>query len=115
MAYTVMLWLVNPGPQTDEQEAKEMLDKRRAQLPGAKTGVTEPPASTRLVYGVYDGKDQAEEALISLEGLLEVNRPVRVEMGSGNVFLVPASRVHYAVMSEVMRPMDSGKGSSPAV
>jgi len=114
MAYTVMLWLVNPGPQTDEEEAREMLDKRRPQLPGAKTGVTEPPASTRLVYGVYDDKGQAEEALMNLGVQLEGNQPIRVEMNSGNVFLVPAHRVHYAVMSEVVRPMDGGKAKSPA-
>lgn len=114
MAYTVMLWLTNPGPQTDEQEAKEMLDKRRSQLPGAKTGVTEPPASTRLVYGVYDDRGQAEEALTALGVLLSSHSPVRVEMGSGNVFLIPAHRIHYAVMSEVMRPMDSSKAKSPA-
>lgn len=110
MAYTVMLWLVNPGPQTDEAEAKEMLDRRRTHLPGAKTGVTEPPASTRLVYGMYEDQGQAEEALMNLGIQLGSNQPVRVEMNSGNVFLVPTHRIHYAVMSKVMRPVDEKAG-----
>lgn len=107
MAFTVMLWLVNPGPQMNEAAADVLTHgEGRAKLPGAMSGVTEPPAATRLVYGVYDTAQDAERALADIDARLAQAAPVRVSLRSGHVFLVPASRVHYAVMTEVVRPKD---------
>jgi hypothetical protein len=115
MAYTVMLWLVNPGPQAHEAEAIEMLDKHRSLYPGAQGGVNEPPAATRLVYGVYGDKKDAEKALESISRLLSKKHPIRIDLNGGNVFLVPASRVHYAVMGTMVKPSQKpsrGKGKA---
>ncbi|WP_027482512.1 hypothetical protein [Deinococcus pimensis] len=107
MAYTVMLWLVNPGPQVYEAAADALTHgEARSRMPGAMSGVTEPPAATRLVYGVFDTPTDAELALAEVEAQLAGNRPVRVAQRSGHVFLVPAHRVHYAVVAEVVRPKD---------
>lgn len=114
MAFTIMLWLVSPGEQAHEQEANKLTHGvRRTALPGAHSGVTEPPAATRLVYGVYQTRNEAAEALEAVGAQLTQNRPVMVTLRGGQVFLVPPARVHYAVMAEVVRPRDA-KAVPPA-
>lgn len=108
MAYTVMLWLVNPGEQINEDGADALTHgPHRRALPGAMSGITEPPAATRLVYGVYPTQDEAAEALEALGDTLAQGRPVLVTLRGGHVFLVPPARVHYAAMAEVTRPKDA--------
>lgn len=114
MAYTIMLWLVNPGGQIYQDEALELTQgSQRAVLPGAMSGVTEPPAATRLVYSVYDTQNEAATALQVLGEQLAQGRPILVTLRSGHAFLVPAGRVHYAVMAEVMRPKDLRAAERP--
>lgn len=105
MAYSIMLWLVNPGCQTHESEALEML-KERSRYPGAQAGVNEPPVATRLVYGVFDEHREAKRALDKIAHQLEKEEPLMVEMEGGDTFLVPSERIHYVVMSQVVRPKD---------
>lgn len=114
MAYTIMLWLVNPGEQIHQDEALELTQgAQRAVLPGAMSGVTEPPAATRLVYGVYDTQNEAATALQVVGEQLAQARPLMVTLRGGHVFLIPAGRVHYAVMAEVVRPKDVHAAERP--
>ena len=100
MSHTVMLWLVNPGLQFFETEAiSHSSGEERASHPGAKSGINEPPAFTRLVYGSFDAEQDAQDALQEVSHRLADNRPLRVEMPTGRVFVVPVARVHYAVMA----------------
>ena len=72
MAYSVMIWLTDPGPQAREEEALARSEAARETAPGAAAGVNEPPAFTRLVYGVYDdeaGAEEAESGKAGAEGL----------------------------------------------
>ena len=99
MSFTVMLWLVNPGEQFHEGDAvAHSSSEARPVHPGAKSGVNEPPAFTRLVYGAFDRVEDAEAALEEIDRCLTESRPVRVETRNGRVFLVPAARIHYVVM-----------------
>jgi hypothetical protein len=104
MPYSVMIWLVDRehtprGPETRETRYDPDL------TPGAAAGVTAPPAFDRLNYGFYESESEAESALKDLAKDLEKNAPVKVRSGS-RTFLIPASRVHYAVCEEVIRPKD---------
>ena len=102
MGYTLMLWLVNPGAQAHEAEALEHTQgAARAEHPGAVSGVDVPPALTRLVYGHYTLEDEAHKALEEIEGALALNRALHVHHTNGHHFVIPAARVHYAVMAEV--------------
>jgi hypothetical protein len=47
MAYSVMVWLVNPGEQAHEAEEVAISTVKREQAPGAATGVNMPPTFTR--------------------------------------------------------------------
>ncbi|BBL81011.1 hypothetical protein Rxycam_02537 [Rubrobacter xylanophilus DSM 9941] len=106
MAYSVMIWLTDPGPQAREEEALARSEAARETAPGAAAGVNEPPAFTRLVYGVYDDEAGAEEALATISDALQRNAPLRLRMRGNRSFLVPAGRVHYVVCDEVERPAD---------
>jgi hypothetical protein len=111
MAYSVMVWLVNPGEQAhEEEEIAQSAD--RVQNPGAASGVNEPPAFTRLVYGVYEDSQEAERALVEISSNLQSNEPLRFEMHGNRIFLVPANRVHYVVCDEVTRPRDRERSAS---
>jgi hypothetical protein len=105
VAYSVMVWMVAPGRQAhEEEELARSAD--RVQNPGAASGVNEPPAFTRLVYGVYESRQEAEGALETISGNLQRNEALRFDMHGDRTFLVPASRVHYVVCDEVDRPKD---------
>jgi hypothetical protein len=105
MAFSIMLWLVNPGAQMFEQAALT-LTRGDHRAPGADQGINEPPAVTRLVYGVFENFSEAKSALEKIEKRLGKNRPISIELHGGPTFLVPAARVHYAVLSEAVRPKD---------
>ena len=49
MAFSVMVWLVDPGEQAHQEEARRRTTTGRALAPGAASGVNEPPAFTRMV------------------------------------------------------------------
>ena len=109
MPYTVMIWLV------DREHSPSAIETRENRYdpsltPGASAGVTAPPAFDRLNYGFYETEDEATRALEELAGTLERNAPVRVEHEK-RTFLIPASRVHYAVCEEVIRPKDEARAT----
>lgn len=104
MPYSIMVWLVDPGDQRNQDEALAVsADRERA--PGASSGVNMPLAFTRLLFGLYEGRQQADSALVEIANHLERNAPLRV-VRNDQIFIVPASRVHYVVCAEVERPKD---------
>jgi hypothetical protein len=109
VAYSVMVWLVDPGEQAHQREAMQRTTTGRSQAPGAASGVNEPPAFTRMVYGVYESLDEAKKALSEISKKLRENEPLEITSGvehANRIFLIPAYRVHYVVCAEVERPMD---------
>ena len=109
MAYSVMIWLVNPGEQAYEAEEVAISTERRENAPGAATGVNMSPAFTRMVYGVYESHEQARQALEDISNTLQQNAPLWVTSSpehANRVFLIPANRVHYVVRDAVARPRD---------
>jgi hypothetical protein len=109
VAYSVMVWLVDPGEQAHQPEAMQRTTTGRSQAPGAASGVNEPPAFTRMVYGVYERLDEAKKALSEISNKLRENLPLEITSGAehaNRTFLIPAYRVHYVVCDEVERPMD---------
>ena len=109
MAYSVMIWLVDPGEQAHQAKAVQRTTTGRFQAPGAASGVNEPPAFTRMVYGVYESLDEAKKALSEISNKLRENEPLEITSGAeheNRIFLIPAYRVHYVVCAEVERPMD---------
>ena len=109
MAYSVMVWLISPGEQAHQEEASQRTTTGRDKAPGAASGVNEPPAFTRMVYGVYESLDEAKKALSEISNKLRQNEPLEITSGpehANRIFLIPAYRVHYVVCDEVERPMD---------
>jgi hypothetical protein len=109
MAYSVMVWLVDPGEQAHQEGAMQRTTTGRAQAPGAASGVNEPPAFTRMVYGVYESLEEAKEALSEISNTLRQNEPLQITSGpqhANRIFLIPPYRVHYVVCDYVERPMD---------
>lgn len=113
MPYTVMIWLVDREHNPKEVEGRDHIHEPR-HTPGASSGVTAGPAFDRLNYGFYETEDEADRALEELAGGLERNAPVRVEHEK-RTFLIPASRVHYAVCEEVIRPKDEARATRAPV
>ena len=111
MAYSVMVWLVDPGEQAHQEEAMQRTTTGRANAPGAESGVNEPPAFTRMLYGVYESLEEAKEALSEISNALRGNEPLQITSGpqhANRIFLLPAHRVHYVVCDYVERPVDRG-------
>src|SRR5215211_6868258 len=109
VAYSVMIWLVDPGEQAHQAEAVQRTTTGRSQAPGAASGVNEPPAFTRMAYGVYESLDEAKKALSEISNKLRENEPLEITSGAehaNRIFLIPAHRVHYVVCNEVERPRD---------
>jgi hypothetical protein len=109
VAYSVMVWLVAPGEQAHQAEAMQRTTTGRSQAPGAASGVNEPPAFTRMVYGVYESLDEVNKALSEISDKLRENEPLQITSGAehaNRTFLIPVHRVHYVVCEEVERPMD---------
>jgi len=113
MPYTVMIWLVDREHSLTATEARESRHDPNL-TPGASAGVTAPPTFDRLNYGFYETEDEAARALEELAGTLGRNAPVRVQ-SEKRTFLIPASRVHYAVCEEVIRPKDEARATRAPV
>lgn len=105
MAYSVMVWLVDPGEPAQELE-EEIVASDRETAPGAKSGSNIGPALPRMVYGVYESQQEADGALQEISENLKANSPIRIQAQSSRSFLIPAQRVHYVVCQEVERPKD---------
>ena len=48
VAYSVMVWLVDPGEQAHQHEVRQRTTTGRAQAPGAASGVNESPPSSLI-------------------------------------------------------------------
>jgi hypothetical protein len=106
VAYSVMVWLVDPGEHPQEEDEEARASAARETAPGARTGVNVGHAIPRMVYGVYDNQHDADRALEEISGKLQQNAPLRLDMHGNRSFLIPAERVHYVVCDEVTRPKD---------
>jgi hypothetical protein len=106
MAYSVMVWLVNPGEYPQEEGEEAWASAGRDEAPGAATGANVGHALPRMRYGVYESQDEAEGALKEISDHLQQNRPLRISSRASRVWLLPADRVHYVVCDEVTRPKD---------
>ena len=106
MAYSVMIWLVNPGEHPQQEEEQVRLTDGRESASGAASGVNIGFAIPRMVYGVYESQDEAEGALKEISNNLQQNAPLRINTQSHRIFLIPAERVHYVACEEVTRPKD---------
>jgi hypothetical protein len=106
MAYSVVVWLVDPGKHAYQDEEVEWATAGRDHAPGAATGENVGAAFPRMVYGVYETENEAEQALGNITDTLKQNAPLRLTSQANRVFLIPANRVHYVVCSEVERPKD---------
>ena len=106
MAYSVMVWLVNPGEYPQEVYEEERASIGREHASGAATGANIGYALPRMVYGVYESEEEAEGAIAEISEKLQQNAPLRLRMHGNRSFLIPADRVHYVVCDEVERPVD---------
>lgn len=106
MAFSVMVWLVNPGEYPQQEAEEEWASAGRDEAPGAATGANTGYALPRMVYGVYESREEAEQALYEISNTLQGNAPLRISLKSSRVWLIPANRVHYVVCEEVERPGD---------
>ena len=106
MAYSVMVWLVNPGVHAQQEEEEVRLADGTESVPGAASGENIGYSIPRMVYGVYETQDEAEQALGEISNTLQQNAPLRISSQASRIWLIPADRVHYVVCSEVERPMD---------
>ena len=106
MAYSVLVWLVNPGEYPQEDLEEERASVTREGAPGAATGSNLGYPLPRMRYGVYESQEEADGALAQIADSLQQNRPIRIHSRASRSWLIPASRVHYVVCQEVERPID---------
>lgn len=106
MAYSVIVWLVDPGKHPQQDREEDWAAEGREDAPGASTGANLGYTLPRMRYGVYESQDEAEQALDGISESLQQNRPIRISSQASRVWLIPANRVHYVVCEEVQRPKD---------
>src|SRR4028118_1510830 len=78
MAYSVIVWLVDPGKHPQQDEEEEWAQAGRDQAPGAATGANRGYSLPRMRYGVYESQKEAEGALSEISDSLQQNRPLRI-------------------------------------
>ena len=105
MAYSVIVWLVDPGKHPQQDREEEWAAAGR-EAPGAHTGSTVGYSLPRMRYGVYENQQDAEGALAEISDSLQQNKPLRITSQASRQWLLPADRVHYVVCEEVTRPKD---------
>jgi hypothetical protein len=106
VAYSVIVWLVDPGKHPQQDEEEEWAQAGRDEAPGAHTGSTVGYSLPRMRYGVYENQQDAEGALSEISESLQQNKPLRITSQASRQWLIPADRVHYVVCEEVQRPKD---------
>jgi hypothetical protein len=110
MPYTTIVWLTNAADLT-YQEEYDQRQMNEDHPKGGNSGVTIPPLLNRFLYGLYNTQEEAQSALQEIQGNLQQNAPLQITQRSGEIFLVPANRVHYVVCAEVSRPKDENDTS----
>jgi hypothetical protein len=93
MAYSVMVWLVDPGVHPQQEDEEVRIQDGRESAPGARSGVNIGYSIPRMVYGVYESQDEAESTLKEISNNLQQNVPLRLSMHGNREFLIPADRV----------------------
>ena len=106
MAYSVVVWLVNPGEYPQEELEEERASITPEEAPGAATGSNVGYPFPRMRYGVYESQEDADGAFAQIADSLQHNRPLRITSQASRVWMIPANRVHYVVCQEVERPKD---------
>lgn len=106
MAYSVIVWLVDPGKHPQQDQEEEWAQAGRDEAPGAATGANVGYTLPRMRYGVYESQEEADRALSDISDSLQQNRPLRITSQASRQWLLPAGRVHYVVCEEVQRPKD---------
>jgi hypothetical protein len=66
MAYSVIIWFVNPGEYPQEEREEEWASAGRDDAPGAATGSNVGYSLPRMRYGVYESQEDAEGALTQI-------------------------------------------------
>ena len=106
MAYSVIVWLVNPEKHPQQDKEEEWATAGRDHAPGAHTGSNIGYPLPRMRYGVYEEQQAAESALEEISNNLQQNKPLRITSQATRQWVIPADRVHYVVCEEVTRPKD---------
>jgi hypothetical protein len=106
MAYSVIVWLVNPGEYPQEEREEEWAAAGRDEASGASTGSNIGHALPRMRYRVYENEQDAQSALEEISSQLQQNAPLRISSQASRQWLIPADRVHYVVCEYVERPKD---------
>ena len=73
MAYSVIVWLVDPGKHPQQDEEEEWAQAGRDDAPGAATGANLGYTLPRMRYGVYESQEEAEGALSEISDSLQQN------------------------------------------
>ncbi len=94
MAYSVIVWLVDPGKHPQQDEEEEWAQAGRDEATGASTGSNLGYTLPRMRYGVYESQDDAEQAFSEISESLQQNRPLRITSQASRQWLIPAFRVH---------------------
>jgi len=104
MAYSVVVWLVNPGEYPQQEREEELASAGRDEAPRAATGSNVGYPLPRMRYGIYESQEKADGALAQIATLLQEGHPLRINAQASRSWMIPASRVHYVVCEEVERP-----------
>ena len=78
MAYSVIVWLVDPGKHPQQDREEEWATAGRDEAPGAATGANLGYTLPRMRYGVYESQEEADGALSEISESLQQNRPLRI-------------------------------------
>jgi hypothetical protein len=66
-----MIWLVDPGEYPQQEAEEEWAEAGRDEAPNADTGAFVGYPLPRMVYGVYENRDEAEQALSEISESLQ--------------------------------------------
>ena len=61
--------------------------------------------ANKLVYGIHENQDDAENDLGEVSNKVQQSVPLRIDTHGNGVFLVPAGRARYVACDEVERPV----------
>ena len=96
--YSIVVWL---NPPHEYPVPGQSADSEGHHPPGNRPHVFNPPAATRLAYGHYPDREEAEMVLASIERDLTDNIPIRIvhDNGQATIFSIPPDSVYYIVLA----------------